>query len=421
MLRTLLVGTSVFASSYACVLALEDKLKGNGTSVEDTSEDAPQPERISDEFKFGDAEVILQYRETIRRYDGEPKLRERYRRLIGIRGFPSSDCVLRKLSAGYWGHTPHESFRPRADHDDVVVLTGGVPVPRGAGVDDKLLARLAGQPWLESLDIQFTDITEIGMIRLQGLARLEALDLAYTAVTDTAMKAVGGLSSLKILALNDTAITDVGLSELRHCDQLERLYCGGSHITGSAFADFQQMRYLQALLLHGTQLNDEGLGHVSGLQNLRILSVAETAVTDQGAKALSRLRSLQELDLGCTHVSDESVMELRNLPSLRLLYLDHSRVTDTSIVALADFKSLRFVDITGNKLTDAALEELRERHPDLLVVDRSRRQKSVSIDGMLGQPPTRRAFGAPDRKSTAMRMNDFLSSFQKSIVGPLDR
>jgi hypothetical protein len=386
----------------------------------DFDEDRRKPPDVD----FGKAEVVLQYRESVHIVGADPESTKRERQLVGVRGFPSSDSVVHKIRAGYWGRTPQESVLPfggRADDIGVTVLIGPIPLPQGPGIDDRTLAQFAACPWLEALNVELTEVTDDGIAQLRPLNHLLMLDLAYTHVTDEGMKTVGALASLKILALNDTRITDAGLKELRNRDDLATLYLGGTPVTGAAFSDLGGLTGLSALYLHGSHLNDGGLARVCELPSIRVLSIGQTEVTDRGAASITTLRGIEELDLGCTQITDKTVRRLVECRNLRALYLDHTQTTDKGIAALADLKRLRILDVTGTEVTASALAELCARNPGLRIAKiRKQRFDFKAVRSDVPRHPPRRGVGEPDESSDAVRLHDFLFSFMASRISLSD-
>jgi hypothetical protein len=67
------------------------------------------------------------------------------------------------------------------------------------------------------------------MEHVRVLKKLEVLDLNYTEVTDVGLGRLIGLTRLKELILTDTQITDRGMAVLLHFPKLEQLQVIGLH------------------------------------------------------------------------------------------------------------------------------------------------------------------------------------------------
>lgn len=122
-----------------------------------------------------------------------------------------------------------------------------------ASFDDESLARLAPAiPWLASLDLSSTSVTDAGL----GLL------------------AEAGL--LRQLRLSETGISDAGLAQL------------------------SQLSSLETLNLFGTQVTTEGIKQLAGLPALKKLYLWDTQVDDAGAESLRLLMPGVEIQTGTT-------------------------------------------------------------------------------------------------------------------------
>jgi hypothetical protein len=92
-----------------------------------------------------------------------------------------------------------------------------------------------------------------------GLTELEELDLDFTPVSDEGVVHLAGLRSLRRFSLTRTKITDAS--------------CSGA---------IKRMRELRVLGIPGTAITDEGLAHFAGLSQLEQLWLADTKVSEDG-------------------------------------------------------------------------------------------------------------------------------------------
>ena len=65
------------------------------------------------------------------------------------------------------------------------------------------------------VDLNYTKITDAGLVHLKGLASLTKLELRGTQVTDAGLEHLKDLASLTTLGLDGTKITDAGLAEIK--------------------------------------------------------------------------------------------------------------------------------------------------------------------------------------------------------------
>jgi hypothetical protein len=81
--------------------------------------------------------------------------------------------------------------------------------------DDAVVANVRNLPSLKRLDLEFTDVSDIGMEQVCRLGQLEELDLSGTDVSDVSVLLLKRLGKLKTLSLRGTQITDSGVAELQ--------------------------------------------------------------------------------------------------------------------------------------------------------------------------------------------------------------
>lgn len=129
--------------------------------------------------------------------------------------------------------------------------------PEAGDADLAPLAEL--EPWVVSLDLSRTSVTDDGLAALDGLTRLRRLRLDWTAVTDAGLRHVSRLPSLELLNLVGTAVTDAGLARLASLAGLRRLFLWHTGVT-PAGADALRAELPELEL----QLGDEAGGEAGG-------------------------------------------------------------------------------------------------------------------------------------------------------------
>jgi hypothetical protein len=77
------------------------------------------------------------------------------------------------------------------------------------------LAEVGRLNHLQKLWLDFTQVTDAGLVHLQGLTNLSTLTLNGTQVTDAGLVHLKGLTNLSDLWLNGTQVTDAGVDELK--------------------------------------------------------------------------------------------------------------------------------------------------------------------------------------------------------------
>src|SRR5262249_47620097 len=147
-----------------------------------------------------------------------------------------------------------------------------------------------------------------------GVASLESLDIGYAQITDVGLELLTPLTNLRELTLGGNKLTDVGLQPLRQLSGLTYLDLGGS------------------------QRTDSGLGSVG--------------LSEAGLDAVATLKTLRRLRLNGTVVSAHGLERLKDLPMLEWLELENcKRVGDDAVPVLASFPALQMLDLTGTAFT----------------------------------------------------------------------
>jgi hypothetical protein len=163
------------------------------------------------------------------------------------------------------GHA--EYFEPQANRLTFVepILRRWLPASYFDGVqmvglygrgNDTLLAHLESLTGLEVLDLDHSNVTDIGLAHLQGQTGLKELYLSETAITDAALTRLQPLKHLQVLNLGQTLITDSGLSDLRGLSDLQYLDLSGTQVTDEGLVNLQGLKALEMLSLDGSQVTN---------------------------------------------------------------------------------------------------------------------------------------------------------------------
>ena len=84
---------------------------------------------------------------------------------------------------------------------------------------------------LQSLDLDKTSVTDVGLKELAELKSLQTLDVSETGVTDAGLKELNELKDLQWLDLSRTKVTDAGLMQLKGLKRLKSMYLGDTEVT----------------------------------------------------------------------------------------------------------------------------------------------------------------------------------------------
>jgi internalin A len=251
---------------------------------------------------------------------------------------------------------------------------------RSSWVTDSDLRDLAELPYLTSLNLSLTRITDHGMKELKNASGIVELDLQYAEqITDEGIAALRGWKRLKRLNLRGTKITDMTLGHLAGLPTLESLDIGFAQFTDSGLENLALLPNLKEVTIGGNKLTDAGLRFLRQLPGLTYLDLSgsqrtdsglwSVGMTESGVDSVGTLKNLQELRLGGSSVSARWLEKLKGLQKLERLSLqDGRRVGDDASPVLASFTSLRWLDLKGTGMTGKGVAELRRQLPHCQIV-----------------------------------------------------
>jgi Leucine-rich repeat (LRR) protein len=107
---------------------------------------------------------------------------------------------------------------------------GGYTVKNSWHFKDLDLRYLKVLPDLRSLDISFTQVSDLGLECLKNFNNLETLKLG-SKVTDAGLEHLKGLTKLEWLGLGGTQVTDTGMELLKNLTKLKSLYLDATQVT----------------------------------------------------------------------------------------------------------------------------------------------------------------------------------------------
>jgi Leucine-rich repeat (LRR) protein len=199
--------------------------------------------------------------------------------------------------------------------------------------DDTLLV-LPAFPDLETLSLEYLNISNAGLVPLRHLKNLRGLNLSEFedhAITDEGIEHIKGLTNLEWLDLERAVITDAGLRQLAGLTRLREFWLFG-RVTDAGMATLEKFPSLESLWLYCPNVTDAGLRHIKG-HKLKLLEVGswDGRPLQFTAKALSWLadmKSLEELNFrDAPQVNDMALGQLRYLVNLKTLQCERSGIT----------------------------------------------------------------------------------------------
>ena len=260
-------------------------------------------------------------------------------------------------------------------------------------IDDDSIENLRAVPKVvERLHLYATRVSDAGLAKLTaypGLVAIRDLTLNFTPVTDAGLIHLKKIPDLSNLGLEGTRVTGQGLAHLRG-SKLRSLYLRGCGRVGDDAADaLVGITTLEQLHLHGTAMTDAGLVKLGAHPSLRSLQVFGPSITDAGVVGIAKIRTLEQLTLeenrigndglvplksmpalnnlvvhGCRGFGDAGLIPLKDIPALKTLMLHACPgLTDAGLDHIAQCKTLTFLSVKGCSTTPAGLKKLAASLP----------------------------------------------------------
>lgn len=253
-----------------------------------------------------------------------------------------------------------------------------------AGLDSGLLQQLT------VLNLEDSQINDLGSPLLPKFPAVEELNLAGTSVTNAGMPPLANVASLKKVNLDRLFIDGEGLAALKNHQQLRELSLTNTPISDAAFQHLQKMDGLEVLRVSGTrnlqghgfdelvknrvltnlrelQAGSTGFGYY-GLRNvkqlpaLEILIVPDAEVSDQMTVGIATCRNLRVVDLSRNPIGNDSLKLLSRLDQLETLKVNHcAGITGEGLVHLKGMKSLKVLELNGCRCAVPEVQTLKEK------------------------------------------------------------
>jgi Leucine Rich repeat len=190
-------------------------------------------------------------------------------------------------------------------------------------------------------------------------------------IADTELENVKGFSQLKSLDVEFANVTDAGLVNIKGLTKLQKLALGGrfgiTRITDAGLENLKELTALQDLDLKGTKITDAGLKHLRGLTQLKKLDVADTQLTDAGLVNFKELTGLEKLCLGRCKITDAGLENVKGLGKIQDLELWETNVGDLGMENLTGLTALRYVDLSGTRVTESGVKDLQRASPNCTI------------------------------------------------------
>jgi Leucine-rich repeat (LRR) protein len=220
---------------------------------------------------------------------------------------------------------------------------------------------------LETLDLSWTNISDLSSSVLTNKNTLISLGLRDTRIMDDSMAAIEQCCNLEALDLSYVDLGDSGVERLCHCKALKYVNLRLTNASEQGYASLGALRLLRHLDLEGTAAGDTCLAELSTLVNLDSIQLSRSKVTSTGiVQLLNGAGAITQLFLRETNVDDSMFARSETWMlkgSLQILDLRNTAVTDASLKSIASCRSLRGVILSRGRFSGIPVERLRRSLP----------------------------------------------------------
>ena len=194
--------------------------------------------------------------------------------------------------------------------------------------------------------------------------RFSSFDDKEDGLCDKAMKYVGRLTGLKELNLDRSEVTDLGLSQAKSLVNLESMTLFSTLVKGLAFKDLTDLKKLHTINIPMNELAPETYEYFSRYPRLTSLDVGRCHPNEQAIKSIAKCTNLTDLDIsGNRTLNDKNIKYLTSLKHLKLLNVFG---TNVSLEGLTELKGLplKLVVLPERDYEQVKLDALRKVFPN---------------------------------------------------------
>jgi Leucine-rich repeat (LRR) protein len=206
------------------------------------------------------------------------------------------------------------------------------------GIHDKEFEEIVAFPNLTSLAMSSTSISDDKWSRVEGLSKLQSLYLQYTNITPAVADAIADLEHLEYLDFYGCKLQSTGLNFVARLHEL------------------RDLQFFQRTL--GPPLRDEDLTALATLPKLRCLRILNTPLTAGAIARLGNARALETLEISVCWIDANDLSPIAKLPRLKSLNLSSAQITNDLVATLGGSQSIEDLDISGNPIDIDGLRAL---------------------------------------------------------------
>ena len=216
----------------------------------------------------------------------------------------------------------------------------------GHGEDEDTFVPAQGHMVL-SMPISLQVSSDTGVLSGFRPDEVQILLMRGLSVDDSATKPFRNWRNLETLNLDWCDISDDSIANIQTLPKLSRLHVANTHISA---VGLQQLKLENLILLDVNHITYAGeilprIRHSKKLQNLR---VAKTGLKDADLKLIGQISPLSVLDIRGNPISDKGIESLTNLKYLDYLWFSATDVTPKCIESLKKMPHLKGITLSMN-------------------------------------------------------------------------
>lgn len=242
----------------------------------------------------------------------------------------------------------------------------------GTKVSDQGIGLLKHFKQLKVLDVEYTDVTTLGLASLLPNSELTELSLHLSAVSEGGFAVIAQFTGLRSLSITkryrdllisydravEPPVDSADLDSLRNLMNLEHLSLRGLPLQNDSLTWLASMHSLQSLDLSNIRASPRALANLALNQALTALQLSNTGLDDETLMHLSDNLALAGIGLANTRVTDAGVFHLAKNSALKSVFAEDVSWSREACEALLKAPMLENAELEINGVPHAFLESV---------------------------------------------------------------
>lgn len=175
------------------------------------------------------------------------------------------------------------------------------------------------------------------------------------------------LPYMKSMVLNGSGITDEGIELLSGCNKLRELHLVSTAVTDKGLKLISNLRSLDWLRIDEGEISDKGIRYLASLTNLDSLQIVNSNLSDDGLETLFHYPRLRYLETASDNISGKGLSIISQQNSIETLRLASRTIYDSEFLNLVFCRQLKSLTYDMPMVSRKAYEELNSRLPNCTI------------------------------------------------------